>query len=588
MKDAGDPGVFQHAMLASNALFTEVTRAVGINYIHKERDFIDFNIQKLIPHKFSEYGPGLAVGDIDGNGLDDIISGGSFENSAVAFLQQGDGRFTEKKIIQKDGNALKRWEDTGLLLFDADGDGDLDLYVSSGGYENEHNTDTYQDKLYVNDGKGNFTINEKALPVNYTSKFCVRATDYDKDGDLDLFVAGRVDPWNYPKPVSSFIFRNDSKNGLPHFTDVTQSVAKELLNIGMVCDALFTDMDNDGWPDLILAGEFMPVTVFKNDKGIFKNNTAGSGLENKKGWWNTISAGDFDNDGDIDYVVGNLGRNSYFRADEKMPVAITAADFDKNGTLDAIPSLYLPDREGKKKEFPEPTRDDLVKQMVSMRTIFQNYKLYATAGMDKVLTAEQQKSALRVEANYFSSSYLRNDGAGKFTVSNLPVEAQLSVLNGMVVEDFDNDGNLDIVINGNDYGTEVSVGRYDALNGLFLKGDGKGGFRPLTILQSGIYLPGNGKAMVRLSNAKGHTLLAASENRGPLKIYESKQPNKMIPVTAADMAALIKFKNGTIRHQELYHGSSFLSQSTRSISVSPLVESVEIIDQKRNSRKIIN
>ncbi len=588
MHDAMDTVKIQTSILVQDALFTEITRSVGVNFQHKERDYIDFNVQKLIPHKLSEYGPGLAVGDIDGNGLEDIISGGSFENSAIAFLQQPNGTFIEKKIIEKDGNAFKRWEDLGLLLFDADGDGDLDLYVASGGYENEHNTDTYQDKLYINDGKGNFIINEKALPVNYTSKFCVRAIDYDKDGDLDLFVSGRVDPWNYPKPVSSFIFRNDSKGGVPVFTDVTKTVAKDLENIGMVCDALFTDFDNDGWPDLILAGEFMPITVLKNDKGTFKKITSGTGLENKTGWWNTISAGDFDNDGDIDYIVGNLGRNSFFRATEEMPVAITAADFDKNGTLDAIPSLYLPDREGKKKEFPEATRDDLVKQLISMRTLFQNYKSYATAGMDKVLTDAQRKSALRVEANYFSSVYLRNDGKGKFTMSMLPLETQLSVLNGMVVEDFDNDGNLDLVINGNDYGTEVSVGRYDAMNGLFLKGDGQGGFIPLSILQSGIYLPGNGKALVRINNSNGKPLLAASTNRGPLKIYKANQLLKTIPVGITDKYAMIKLKTGKMRKQEFYYGSSFLSQSTQSIIVGPDIEWVEIFDNKDRSRKISN
>ncbi|MEN9686539.1 MAG: hypothetical protein RLZZ28_2325 [Bacteroidota bacterium] len=586
MKQAALPQHAEPAMIASNNLFTDITQLAGINYLHKERDYIDFNVQKLIPHKLSEYGPGLAVGDIDGNGLEDIISGGSFENSAIAFLQQPNGKFLQKKIIEKDGNALKRWEDLGLLLFDADADGDLDLYISSGGYENEHNTPFYQDKLYVNDGKGNFHIQENAIPENHTSKFCVRAIDFDRDGDLDLFVSGRVDPWNYPQPVSSFIFRNDSKNGTIHFSDVTRSVAKDLENIGMVCDVLVTDTDNDGWQDLILAGEFMPITILKNEKGVFSNQTKASGLGEKTGWWNTITGGDFDNDGDIDYVVGNLGHNSFFRANEKEPMAITAADFDKNGTIDAIPSLFLPDKDGKRKEFPEPTRDDLVKQMISMRTVFQNYKTYATAGMDKVLKPEQRKTALRVEANYFTSVYLKNEGNGKFSITALPWEAQLSALNGMVVNDFDGDGNLDLIINGNDYGTEVSVGRYDALNGLFLKGNGKGGFKALSIMESGIYLPGNGKALVQLSNHQGKLLLAASENRGPLKLYQHKQPNSFIPITQKDSYAVLKLKSGLLRRQEFYYGSSFLSQSTRSLLSSTSIVSVEVHDLQGNVRNI--
>ncbi len=196
----------------------------------------------------------------------------------------------------------------------------------------KRNTSSYQDKLYINDGKGNFAEDSSALPQNYTSKFCVRAIDYDKDGDLDLFVSGRVDPGNYPKPVSSFIFRNDSKNGHVKFTDVTDSVAPALKNIGLVCDALFTDFDNDGWPDLILVGEWMPVTFLKNDKGIFKNVTAATGISNNIGWWNTIAAGDFDNDGDMDYIVGNLGQNSFYKASDQYPVRIIAKDFDNNGS----------------------------------------------------------------------------------------------------------------------------------------------------------------------------------------------------------------------------------------------------------------
>jgi hypothetical protein len=200
-------------------------------------------------------------------------------------------------------SASKNTEDEGLLLFDADGDGDLDLYIASGGYEMDHNSPDYKDQFYVNDGKGNFILDSLALPQNFTSKFCVRAADYDKDGDLDLFVAGRVDPWNYPKPVSSFILRNDSKNGVLKFTDVTADVAKDLVDIGLVCDAVFSDFNNDGWPDLILAGEWMPITFLENNKGVFKNITSASGIANQTGWWNTIAPGDFDNDGDDDFPL---------------------------------------------------------------------------------------------------------------------------------------------------------------------------------------------------------------------------------------------------------------------------------------------
>lgn len=550
------------------SLFTEITKSVNVNYVQQETDFVDFNIQKLIPHKFSEYGPAMAVGDIDKNGLDDIICGGSATHSAQIFLQQPDGRFIQKSLLPEDQANKKTWDDTGILLFDADHDGDLDLYIASGGYENEENSLAYQDHFYVNDGKGNFTEDKNALPLNSTSKFCVRAADYDKDGDLDLFISGRVDPWHYPKPVTSIILRNDSKPGHVKFTDVTKDVAPDLVNIGLVCDAIFTDFDNDGWTDLILAGEWMPVTFLKNEIGVFKNVTANSGISNVKGWWNSITAGDFDNDGDIDYIIGNLGLNSFYRADDQHPVSIYAADFDNNGSYDAFPSIWLPasQKDTTKKEFPVQTRDDAVKQMIGLRSKFQNYKSYAIATIDEVLTKDQMKKALILKANNFRSCFCRNDGNGKFTLIPLPAQAQLSVLNGMIADDFDGDGNLDVLINGNDWGTEVSVGRYDALNGLLLKGDGKGNFAPQSILESGIYIPGNGKSMVSLKSQDGSYLVAAAQNRGPLKIFKLKRKTGFIPLLPDDISAELTFNNGTNRKVEFYYGNSFLSQSARFIN----------------------
>jgi len=231
----------------------------------------------------------------------------------------------------------------GIALFDVDNDGDLDIYTASGGYAGQPNSPDYQDKLYVNDGKGNFKIDTAALPQNFTSKSCVRATDYDNDGDLDLFIAGRVEPWNYPKPVSSFIYRNDSKKGTIKFTDVTAEVAPALKNIGMVCDALFTDFDNDGWPDLIMAGEWMPVTFLKNQHGKYVNVTNNTGINDKLGWWNSVVAGDFRHTGRTDYIVGNTGQNTLFQPSDQYPVYITAKNFDNSG-FSAIPSLFLPRR----------------------------------------------------------------------------------------------------------------------------------------------------------------------------------------------------------------------------------------------------
>ena len=573
-------------VLATHTLFKEVTDSVGIHYKHQENDFIDFNIQKLIPHKLSEYSPAIAVGDIDANGLDDIIIGGNAQNHAQVFLQQANGKFIQHDLQPRKDTRSDNYKDEGLLLFDANGDGKLDLYVASGGYENAPNSKAYQDRLYLNDGKGNFTLAKDALPANLTSKLCVRAVDYNKDGKLDIFVSGRVDPWSYPKAVSSFIFRNDSKNGVVKFTDVTNQVAPALRNIGLVCDALFTDFDNDGWPDLILAGEWMPVTFLKNNKGVFTNITPASGVSNKVGWWNTIAAGDFRHTGRMDYIVGNAGTNTLYQASDQFPIGIISKDFDKNGSYAAIPSLYLPDVNGEKKEFPAQTRDDILKQMISLKKKFTNYKSFATATMDDILTPEQRQGALKLTANTLTSGYFRNDGSGKFGFSPLPVQAQVSVLNGISVDDFDGDGNLDMVFNGNDYGTEVSTGRYDALNGLMLKGDGKGNFVAQSILQSGIYIPGNGKALVSLRGADRTYLLAASQNKDALKIFKLKKKVNAIPLLPFDESAIVKYKDGTIEKQEFYYGSSFLSQSGRFMMVNDRMAGIKITDSKGHTRDV--
>jgi len=587
MKDAAEGYIFAAPELDKESVFKEVTRMLGVSYKNEDVDFVDFNIQKLLPHKLSEYSPGLAVGDADGNGFDDIIVGGTSKYPSQVFLQQADGKFIQRSLLppaQQHPN--DNFKDEGLILFDANGDGKLDLYVASGGYAEQPGSKYYQDRLYINDGMGNFTEAVNALPKNLTSKLCVRAVDYNKDGKIDLFVSGRVDPWNYPKPVSSFILRNDSKDGQVKFTDVTASVAKDLNNAGLVCDALFTDFDGDGWPDLVLAGEWMPVTFMKNDHGVFKNVTSASGVADSLGWWNTIVAGDFEHNGRTDYIVGNTGLNTFFKASEQYPAYITAKDFDKNGSYDAFPSVFLKDQDGKMKEFPVQTRDDIVKQMIGMRVKFQNYKSFATATMDDVLPADMRKDAIRLKANMLQSVYLRNEGGGKFKIIPLPTQAQISELCGMAVDDFDGDGNLDVVINGNDYGTELTTGRYDALNGLMMKGDGKGNFMPLSILQSGIYIPGNGKALVKVLGAKGDYLLAASQNRGAMKIFELKRNVHLVKLQPLDMFATIKYKNGKVSRQEFYYGDSFLSQSGRYINIDSSMASVVVTDTYGHNRNI--
>ncbi|MBO9571535.1 MAG: VCBS repeat-containing protein, partial [Chitinophagaceae bacterium] len=519
--------------------------------------------------------------------LDDIVIGGSTFNPPSLFCQQSNGKFIEKSFMQKKDSAYKKYSrDEGILLFDADGDNDLDLYVASGGFKYDYNNINYQDILYINNGRGNYTKADGALPLNHTSKLCVKAFDYNKDGKPDLFVSGRVYPWQYPKPVSSVIYRNDSHDGKVKFTDVTAEVAPELNNIGMVCDALFSDFDNDQQVDLILAGEWMPVTFFKNINGKFKNVTAGTGIAAELGWWTSIVAGDFRHTGKTDYIVGNAGLNTLYQASEKYPVYITAKDFDNTGGYVAVPSIYLPALDGQMKEFPSQGRDAVLEKIPFMKKRFNNYHSFATATMDEVFTSDMQKDAIRLKATNLQSCYLRNEGGGKFTIIPLPGAAQVSTLNGMITDDYDEDGNLDVLINGNDYGPEVSVGRCDALNGLLLKGDGNGNFVPLSIQESGIYIPANGKALIKLLGPSGNYLVAASQYRGGLKLFEMRKKINPVRVNNTDAFAEIKYNNGRSEKVEFYHGDSFLSQSARFLYPGKNVVAISITDSGGNRRTV--
>lgn len=476
----------------------------------------------------------------------------------------------------------------GLVLFDADNDGDLDLYIATGGYENAPNSPAYDDKLYINDGKGNFTLNTTTLPQNRISKSCVRAIDYDNDGDLDLFIAGRVSPWNYPKPVSCVIYRNDSKDGKIIFTDVTSRVATPLLNIGMVSDAIWTDFDNDGWQDLVLAGEWMPIKFLKNDHGQFRDVTASTQIGNQIGWWNSIIAGDFDNDGDMDYIVSNLGENSFYKASDKYPVSVYARDFYNQGIEQCMLTSFIKDRQGgEKKEFITDARDDVISQLPFLKKRFLTYKKFGEATFDKLFTPQELENSFKYSANNFRSSFIRNNGNGTFTMEPLPDMAQYSAINGMITDDFDGDGNLDICMNTNDFGTVPSFGRYDALNGLILKGDGKGKFTPLSILQSGIFIPENGKALVKVRSSEGKYLIVASQNKGPLKVFQLNKNCSFLPLHSDDVSAIIIYKDGRHQKRETGYGNSFLSQSGRFITVDSTISSIEITNSRGKTRKVV-
>lgn len=563
----------------------------GLDYLNRDSDYIDFNFQKTLPHKFSQYGPAISVGDVNGDGRDDIYIGGSALYDGTWFIQSADGHFSKKAVAYKT-DPRKQEEELGTLLFDADGDGDLDLYIVHGSAQYPSASPFYQDVLCVNDGKGNFTISANALPIETSCGQVVKAADFDGDGDLDLFVGGRVLPNTYPKTDKSFILRNDSKEkDKPVFTDVTAQVCPELSQIGLISDALWTDFDGDNQPDLILAGEWMPLTFFKNTKGTFRNVTQQTGIGDKTGWWTSLTAGDFDNDGDIDYMAGNFGENLYFKCSSNEPLSIYAKDFDNNGLYDPFISCFWRDTAGQRREFFYHTRDDMVKQLVLIKRKFLTYGDFGKATVPEVFSAKELEGAQIMKSNWLSSSYIENLGGGKFKMSALPSSAQLAPIYGMLPYDVDNDGLLDLVMVGNDYGMELLQGRADAFDGLILKNMGKNQFKPIELDESHFYVPNDARALTRVGLANGKELILATQNKGALKAFSlaTKQNAKNIPLSKNEVKAVFSLKNGQKRAQEFYWGSTFLSQESRSVRLDSEIQEVLFYDKDNNiTRKLEN
>jgi len=330
----------------------------------------------------------------------------------------------------------------------------------------------------------------------------------------------------------------------------------------------------------------MPITILKNNKGKFEPASQTGALSGKLGWWTSITSGDFDNDGDIDYMAGNLGLNTLMQASDGEPVSIYAKDFNNDGFFDAIPTVYFPDKDGNKKEFVFNTRDDVAKQIIQTRQRFQNYAKFSDATINEILKPEEMKDALVLRANWMKSSYIENKGEGIFDVRELPIQAQFAPIFGMVTEDFDQDGNLDVLIAGNDYGTELLVGRHDAMHGLLLKGDGKGNFTTILPENSGYCVGGDAKSLVRLASANGEMLLVASQNRNDLKFFSYKKPVKRVALAPDETTVLLQLKGGKIRKEEIGYGTSFLSQSSHSLVLPDNVESAEIIANTGKKRRV--
>ncbi|GAB4046053.1 VCBS repeat-containing protein [Spirosoma litoris] len=503
-------GKYKSRSVSTPTYFQEIPATdLGLDYVHVESEFNDFAQTPLLPHKHSQNGPPMAVADVDGNGLEDIYIGSDFGQRSYLYFQQSNGRFAKTELLKGPNQ-----EDTGALFFDADQDGDQDLYVVSGGSHANAPSDAYQDRLYLNDGKGHLTLSKQALPITNISGSCVSACDFDHDGDLDLFRGSRLIPGQYPMPASSFLFKNERGR----FIDVTAQVAPELQNIGLVTSAVWTDFDKDGLQDLALCGEWMPVTIlhgaWSREQGL-KNYVLRSQPHAPRsmppGWWNTLATADFDHDGDMDLLAGNLGLNTKYKASPQEPIELYAADFDKNGRIDPIITYY-----NDRQQWIRQTRDLLTAQIPSMKRRFPNFDTYANTTFNESFTEEELKSAYHLTATEFRSLYYENVGNG-FKAHPLPVEAQFGPVYGVVVDDFNRDGYQDAFLIGNSYASETIGGWYDASKGTLLLGGKRGGFVVSNL--KGLTADKEAKSIVQLHRKNAASMIIIGNNNGPLQVF---------------------------------------------------------------------
>lgn len=464
----------------------------SVNFTHTENQFNDFTVQTLLPNYLSRPGPTMAKADFNGDGIEDLFIGGASGQAGALFTQGSAGDFIKKNSSSLEADA--QYEDTAAEFFDADGDGDLDLYVGSGGYEFGPDSPWLQDRIYINDGKGNFTKKTTGLPKMLTSTGAVRSSDIDGDGDSDLFVGSRVSPGMYPSTPESKILINDGKG---NFTDGTAAIAPDIKYAGMVSDAVWIDVNQDKVNDLIIVGEWMPIRIFLNQKGKLKDRSTEFIKFGSSGWWNTIYADDMDADGDKDLVIGNLGLNAQFKASEKEPMSIYYKDFDENGSVDPIFCYYIGGV-----SYPAASRDDLMDQLPSLKNKFLEYHKYANATINDLFTADQLKDAKMLKAELLETVYLENTGKG-FNLKQLPVEAQYAPVYAIASSDIDKDGKKDLILAGNNSWTRIKFGHFTSSNGTLLSGNGKGEFTYVPQWKSGLNIRGNVRSLKMFPVGKG-------------------------------------------------------------------------------------
>ena len=492
----------------SQALLTQI-RLPQIQ--HHENNFNDFTVQTLLPGYLSRQGPCIEVADVNKDGLEDFFIGGAKDQSSQIFIQRTNGTFSKKPqpALIKDSAS----EDVTSLFFDADGDGDKDLYVGSGGYEFAEDDPALQDRLYINDGKGNFLRKENALPAMLISTGCVKGADIDKDGDIDLFVGGRLVPGKYPVSPESKILLNDGKG---NFIDVTATIAPALKKIGMVTDAVWIDLNKDETPDLVVAGEWMPIKVFINQKGRLVDQSSSFIHFANTGWWNRINATDMDGDGDTDLIIGNCGLNTQFYVSEKEPITIHYKDFDNNGSVDPVLCYYI-----NGVSYPAASRDDLTDQLPRLKKKFLEYKNYANATLHDLFSENELKDAAALKAETMQTVYLENTGTNGFALRTLPLQAQYAPVYAIAAADVNNDGKKDILLAGNNTWTRIKFGRYSANHGILLTGDGKGNFNYVPQTKSGLNLRENVRSMQPISVGKNIEFICGN-NDSPVEIIKTK------------------------------------------------------------------
>ncbi len=501
----------------SSKLFTELNsnELFSPAFQHQEKKVNDFERETLLPHKFSQTGPALAVADINKDGLDDIYLGGAAEQAGVIYLQNKSGNYV--KMLNPDFDNHAFLEDTDAAFFDADADGDMDLYVCSGSNEFKNKSVSYLDRLYLNLGADGFRMPKNILPEITTSTACVKPCDYDNDGDVDLFVGGQIVPGKYPFAPRSYLLENNKGQ----FKDVTAIKAPELYEAGLIKDATWADVNNDNQTDLIVVGEWMPILLMINkDRGQeFVNKSEAYGLANNNGWWRSISAADFDKDGDIDLVAGNIGLNTKFKASKEKPFWVYCNDFDENGSLDIVLAKYNKNGD----LCPVRGKECSTEQMPFLSEKFTTYNAFAEANLANIYGEEKLKESLQLPAHTFASSYFENKGNQQFNKHTLPMQAQWFPINDILVADFNNDQNLDVLLTGNLYQTEVETPRYDAGNGLLLAGDGQGIFKPIDTNDSGFYTPLDAQKMQLVTHtANKKTQVVVVNNNEACQLFSCK------------------------------------------------------------------